>query len=148
MAIEVPAAGDLVIAHDQAGTAVVAHHAKPGARFDGRRSLSRRGHQRDREVAIYPLCDSWRPETHLASSIVADNHVEIPVGVGVEQSHAVVATVSGPKRMSSQQILRQPLVRFTKIQKLDLLAILLRRVVDQLDDLLALDPLVGMKDER
>ncbi len=54
---------------------------------------------------------------------------------------------AGRSELASQQVLVQPIECLAKVEKLDLLAVLLDRVIDQLDDLLALDPAVGVEDQ-
>ena len=69
--------------------------------------------------------------------------VHVAVLVEVEQSDMVVGSTSGAERPAREQVLVQPLLRLAEVEELDLLAVLLDGVIDQLDDLLALDPAVA-----
>ncbi len=51
------------------------------------------------------------------------------------------------QRLAREQVLVQPLLRLAEVEELDLLAVLLHGVIDQLDDLLGLDPAVRVEDE-
>src|SRR5262249_22062582 len=87
------------------------------------------------------------PDARLADLVGADDHVEEAVAVDVEQAHPVVLAVGGPQGHAGQQVFVQPLLYFAEGEALDLLAVRLDGVIDQLDDLGGGAPGVGVEDE-
>ena len=89
-----------------------------------------------------------RPDAGLAQLVVANDDVEIAVAIQIEQANAIVAAIGRAKRLAAEQVFGQTFAGLAKVEKLDFVSMPLDRVVDQLVDLVVLDPAVRMKHER
>src|SRR5262249_23752738 len=131
---EMPSSGGRLVADQQRGVAVRLDDAEANARL-GTSVLAGR-YQGYRELCGDPASRLRQPQSGLPDFVVADDHVQDPVVVKVEQAHAVVLAVGGAQRLAAQQVLVEPLLRLTERQELDLFPVLGHRMIDEVNDLL------------